>query len=240
MSAFSLDIVYDNKSCGKGSFESGHGLSSLIQKEGKKILFDTGEDGRTLKNLKKILKGVREIDALVFSHFHDDHTGGALPILEEIKVNRIFIPYCFPSEFKDKIKKTGTPVIETGRIPVEIFQEINITPLYRKLKKPAEQVLMINTAGGLLVLCGCAHAGVVKIIRKIKKETDEKIRFVAGGFHFYCLPSFIIKRQIKLLEKESVESFFPCHCTGEKGTKIFKKKIQEKTNVIRAGDRLEF
>ena len=61
-----------------------HGLSILIEREGKKILFDTGQTGKVVQNA--VLLGVdwREVEAIILSHGHYDHTGGLRAVLENI------------------------------------------------------------------------------------------------------------------------------------------------------------
>ena len=58
-----------------------HGLSLLIRGEGRRILYDTGASPRFLKNAEDLGEDLAPLDALVFSHGHYDHTGGAAALL---------------------------------------------------------------------------------------------------------------------------------------------------------------
>ena len=58
-----------------------HGLSLLIQGEGRKVLYDTGASPRFLLNAKNLGVDLHGLDALVLSHGHYDHTGGAAALL---------------------------------------------------------------------------------------------------------------------------------------------------------------
>ena len=58
-----------------------HGLSLLIRGEGQRILYDTGASPRFLKNAADLGEPLEPLDALVFSHGHYDHTGGAAALL---------------------------------------------------------------------------------------------------------------------------------------------------------------
>jgi len=60
-----------------------HGFSCLIEVFDKKILFDTGQGGVLLNNMK-YLNIPSKLDMLVFSHGHYDHTGGLTAYLEEV------------------------------------------------------------------------------------------------------------------------------------------------------------
>ncbi len=53
-----------------------HGLSLLVKAGGKQILFDTGQTDLLLKNAKILEVDLAQVDAVVISHGHYDHTGG--------------------------------------------------------------------------------------------------------------------------------------------------------------------
>lgn len=66
-----------------------HGLSLLLQTpQGKNYLIDTGASGKFLQNLELLrendpsLPTAAEIDAVIISHGHNDHTGGLRTFLE--------------------------------------------------------------------------------------------------------------------------------------------------------------
>ncbi|MGB9825659.1 MAG: MBL fold metallo-hydrolase, partial [Desulfofundulus sp.] len=52
------------------------GLALLVEKAGTKVLFDTGERGNILANAAALGINLQEVDALVMSHGHYDHSGG--------------------------------------------------------------------------------------------------------------------------------------------------------------------
>ena len=64
-------------------FISEHGLSLLIEFNNKKILFDTGKTSSFLNNAKKLNIDLKNIDYLVLSHAHYDHTGGVIDFIRE-------------------------------------------------------------------------------------------------------------------------------------------------------------
>lgn len=59
-----------------------HGLSLLIEGAGRRVLYDTGGSPRFLQNAGMLGADLADLDALVFSHGHYDHTGGAAALLE--------------------------------------------------------------------------------------------------------------------------------------------------------------
>ena len=58
-----------------------HGFSMLVEFEDKKILFDTGQCDSLVENAKSLKVDLSEIDFIVLSHGHYDHTGGLLDAL---------------------------------------------------------------------------------------------------------------------------------------------------------------
>jgi len=63
-------------------FRGEHGFSLLLEHESKKILFDTGQTAAVVHNLSLLHVQPSEIDALVLSHGHYDHTGGLYHLLQ--------------------------------------------------------------------------------------------------------------------------------------------------------------
>jgi 7,8-dihydropterin-6-yl-methyl-4-(beta-D-ribofuranosyl)aminobenzene 5'-phosphate synthase len=59
-----------------------HGISLLIEYNGKRILFDTGASGLFLQNAKKMNIDLSQVDYLIISHAHFDHAGGLKEFLE--------------------------------------------------------------------------------------------------------------------------------------------------------------
>jgi 7,8-dihydropterin-6-yl-methyl-4-(beta-D-ribofuranosyl)aminobenzene 5'-phosphate synthase len=60
------------------------GFSALVEADGKKILFDTGARPNTvLENAKELKIDLSDVQEVVLSHFHDDHTTGLMPLRRE-------------------------------------------------------------------------------------------------------------------------------------------------------------
>ena len=59
------------------NFIAEHGFSALIETDDEKVLIDTGVTGIAMKhNLDLMGVKMEDIDVIVFSHGHNDHTGG--------------------------------------------------------------------------------------------------------------------------------------------------------------------
>ncbi len=84
-------------------FWAQHGVSFLIEAEiegeRKKLLFDTASYAEPiLHNLKLMKKNIRDVDYIVISHNHYDHTGGLIGVMKEI--NRSIPIFAHPEIFK--------------------------------------------------------------------------------------------------------------------------------------------
>jgi 7,8-dihydropterin-6-yl-methyl-4-(beta-D-ribofuranosyl)aminobenzene 5'-phosphate synthase len=87
-----------------------------------------------------------------------------------------------------------------------------------------DQSLIIHLKGkGLVVISGCAHAGIVNTVNYARKITGvEAIHAIIGGFHLSG-PAFepIIDQTIAELSKMDPKVMVPMHCTGWKAMERF-------------------
>lgn len=119
----SLTVLVDNNTIIDHYFSGEPGLSFLITTQGKKILFDTGYSDLFIKNAQGLGEDLLDLDMVVLSHGHLDHTGG-LPdlvrhltraIIEEIPVKVptvIAHPYCFYPRPKQPVPNIGSIISE--------------------------------------------------------------------------------------------------------------------------------
>ena len=97
-----------------------------------------------------------------------------------------------------------------------------------------ELSLAMDTDKGQVVIVGCSHTGIEKIIRTTLAETANSVDLVYGGFHL--LP--FNRQQIVTLAQQlkndlSVKRVAPAHCTGHLAFKILKEQFGE--NYLYAG-----
>lgn len=78
-----LFTICENSSANIG-FLGEWGLSILIDIDGSKILFDTGMGQSILPNTELLKIDLSTIDKIVLSHGHADHTGGLIPVLQQV------------------------------------------------------------------------------------------------------------------------------------------------------------
>ena len=83
-----VTVVVDNAipfSGAKHPLLAEHGLSLLIEHSGKKVLFDTGQSAAVVSNLSLLGFRPSDLDMLVLSHGHFDHTGGLFHLLQHAR-----------------------------------------------------------------------------------------------------------------------------------------------------------
>lgn len=78
-----------------------------------------------------------------------------------------------------------------------------------------ELSLAINTADGLVIIVGCSHPGIDKIV-ELATTISPHIRFIVGGFHLVVAPDPEVERIVTALhDRFKVDYIAPGHCTGE-------------------------
>ena len=94
--------------------------------------------------------------------------------------------------------------------------------------------MIVNTNKGLVVITGCAHPGIVNIIKKTKEIfPKEEIYLVIGGFHLAGFSDSELKNIINDFKKLGVQITAPCHCSGDRTRELFKEEYGE--NFIENG-----
>jgi 7,8-dihydropterin-6-yl-methyl-4-(beta-D-ribofuranosyl)aminobenzene 5'-phosphate synthase len=69
------------------------GFAALVEYGGKRILFDTGNDGRVFeRNVRALGVDLKHLDFVIVSHRHGDHTGGLAYLLEQNPGVTIYAP----------------------------------------------------------------------------------------------------------------------------------------------------
>ena len=197
-----ITILYDNNAL--PGFESGWGFSCLVE-NGQRILFDTGDDGRKLiHNFEQANIDPKSVDKVVLSHNHWDHVDG----LEGFQKFNCEAEVVHPSDFSE---------------PTEISPGVYTTGALGLL--PKEQSLVAETEKGNIVITGCAHPGLEKILRVA--GTLGRIYGVLGGFHGFS----------EFEKLEGIQLIAPCHCTQY--TEQIKQKFPAPFKQIKAGSVIE-
>lgn len=237
------------------------GFSALVEYEGKRILFDTGNNAQIFEhNVKSMGVDLRKLDFVVISHRHADHTSGLTYLLSVNPTVKIYTPdepfglfgKGVPNAFyrKDQslaasmryfdgnppqILSAGSPWPQANFIPVSSITEVApgfyLIPTISQVPGTLELhevALAIRSPDGLIVVDGCSHAGVEKILDAATK-IDPHIHILFGGLHLVQAPDPELQRISTALRDQWKLDFIAIgHCTGEPTFAALKKTFGDR------------
>lgn len=225
-----ITTIYDNYIFSEG-LKTDWGFSCIIKGTEKTILFDTGTKSDILfHNINKLNVNPKDVELVAISHIHGDHTGGLFAFLDENNKVTVYLPASFPDEFVSRVEKAGAKVVPVDK-SVEICKGVSLTGEMGVQIK--EQSLILNTSKGLVVITGCAHPGIVDIVKKAKEVVDKKIYLVCGGFHLLSKSEDEVKEIISEFKDLGVMKVGATHCTGDKAIELFKEAYKD--NFVQMG-----
>ncbi len=233
-----ISILTDNLSGTTTAAE--HGLSYLIEHDGKRILFDTGQSDLFLVNAGIMGVDTNDIDMIILSHGHYDHGNG----LQYLKGGTLICHSgCFVKRYSDRgrryigLKNTFKEVsarfeLLTCSEPYGISPKIiflgeipRLSPFESKttsfvLEDGSPDFVMDDSAvamilkKGIFVVTGCGHSGIVNTLEHAKKVSGvQKIYGIMGGFHLKE-NDLQTRETIKYLKTNDVKQIYPSHCTA--------------------------
>ena len=248
------------------------GVSYLIRTDEATILFDLGANARDedpsplQRNMARLGIKPDDIDIIVISHNHGDHVGGdkweggntfsftinqpplkQIPVYTPVKMtypglNPVYTP--LPA----KIAK-GVATIGVIHNPI-FFTDIE------------EQALAINVENkGIIIISGCGHQSIEKILLRTEMLFDEPIYGVLGGFHYpmeetrnigwiykYVVVGKLpwerltvddIKKNCEFLKARNIKLVgLSAHDSSDGSIEIFKQEFQKEFVNIRVGERI--
>ena len=200
------------------------------------ILFSHGHFDHT-GGLKQVLEKTGKIPIYahpdLFSEHYSKNSG---------KMHNIGIPW--PQEELEKLgadfKFSATPcevtpdLLLSGEVP-RISKVETGDPNLLSRSEQGEQItdplcddlsLFINSDKGLVILLGCAHAGLLNIIdHAIKVTGQEKIHMVLGGTHLKFCSEEQMTATLDRLAELDVDLIGASHCTGLRGARMLAERF---------------
>lgn len=253
-----VTILVDNTALFDRMYVAEHGFSAYIEAGGKTILFDTGYSDAVLRNADKMKIDLLDLDYIVLSHGHFDHTGGLWHLLHrhmEAEIEGlprrlptlIAHPRCF-------LPRPKLPIADNGSIlsaeAVQRALPLNLTtspyrlapglfflgeierkflfeagsPGPRRIILPdgsAEEdrilddsALVFQGKDGLVIITGCAHAGICNTVEYAKKICGrERVFDIIGGLHL-TRPGPQLDGTVDYLRDLRPAALHACHCTS--------------------------
>jgi 7,8-dihydropterin-6-yl-methyl-4-(beta-D-ribofuranosyl)aminobenzene 5'-phosphate synthase len=155
------------------------------------------------------------IEVVVLSHIHADHVRGLEALLGLNDHLVVYIPDSFPDEFSRRVGERAR-IVEVGG-GMEIIEGVHATG--EMGTTIVEQALIVEMARGPVVVTGCAHPGIVEVVRRA--TTQGEVDLVVGGFHLSHRSQGEVQAVIDGLVALGVRRVAPCHCAGAEATAVF-------------------
>jgi len=237
-----LTVLVDNQATIPG-MSIQHGLSIWLESGASRILFDTGLDSIFMENALALDIQVTTATHLLLSHGHYDHTGGVPELLNQGAHPTLVIgpeawnqrrsTHPIGINWSPEILGDLTVIInrnayniEPGIIAINIGSRSDVALKHLKLQRlvdgqwepdtfPDEQILILRTTEGLVVITGCTHCGVDALISCVERSAgDTPIYAIIGGLHlFESTHESIMETAEKLRD---IKHVWVNHCTGPK------------------------
>jgi 7,8-dihydropterin-6-yl-methyl-4-(beta-D-ribofuranosyl)aminobenzene 5'-phosphate synthase len=104
-----------------------------------------------------------------------------------------------------------------------------------------DQSLFFEADGGIVVLLGCAHSGVVNTLRYVRELCGGKpFRAVLGGMHLVAAQLDRVERTIEEFRRLEVEQLAPGHCTGPAAVAALWNAFPGRCATCHVGARFKF
>ncbi|MCC6815931.1 MAG: MBL fold metallo-hydrolase [Saprospiraceae bacterium] len=177
------------------NFKTEAGVSYLIKAGNQTILFDLGynakeeEPSPLLYNMQKLGVSLNDINMVFVTHNHFDHVGGIKWMKKntfslgntqiDLGKKRIFTPIDMQYPGQTPINTQTPQILDIG------IATIGTIPAELIIGRIDEQALAINIKDkGILLVVGCSHQTIPKIIKRTQDIFTEPIYAIVGGLHF--------------------------------------------------------
>lgn len=252
-----------------------HGLSLHIAMEQGSVLFDMGQSHLLLQNAETLGIDLKEVDLAVLSHGHYDHGGGLqafLSVNDKAKVyvhREAFRPHYSLRETGlryiglDQELRGDSRLVFCGdrteiSSSIQLFagvigdccRPVGNRLLYGPEKTQHddfcdEQNLLITEGTNLLLVAGCAHKGIVNILRRAEAVVGKAPTHVLAGMHL--VKSGLSERDVQLFTERLAKElkhyqgtkFYTMHCTGEDGFARLKAIMGDQIDYLACGDKID-
>lgn len=105
---------------------------------------------------------------------------------------------------------------------------------------PDDIAVVARLSGGLVVITGCSHAGVINTIKRAQQVGDcSSVHAVAGGFHLVRAGADRIARTVDELASLDPARVITGHCTGAAAQMAFGQRLADRFSPLVTGDRFQ-
>lgn len=268
-----ITSLVENTSQGGLPVEHGLSLHILLE-DGRQILFDMGQRRLFLDNATRLGIDIGDVDMAVISHGHYDHGGGLRAFLSVNRKAKVYVSsHAFEPHYSlrqeglryigiDKelrngerlVACEGVTALDSGVLLFGGVKGNSLKPVgNRLLFGPSpdenddfrhEQSLVIKEGDHVVLLAGCAHAGIVNIMEEGMRAIGMPFTHVLSGMHLVKsgLPEEEERRFIHGLAAR-LASYPGCryvtmHCTGMRQYEILREEMGDAIGYLSCGNTL--
>ena len=257
-----------------------HGLSFYIETAKHRLLVDLGPSAETLTNAEKRGVDLRQVDTVILSHGHYDHSGGILPFAALNPTAAIYMQKTATAAYYADDSETGAApqyryigideeiadlpqvrlidgdyaiddelslfVIKerAGRLPFSNARLKRETGgVFRQDEFEHEHFLVISEGAKRVLISGCAHNGVLNILKEYTRRFGAAPDAVISGFHLVKKTDYTAE-EIREIEdtakalKQYPTVFYTCHCTGLPAFERMKQIMGSRLEYVHSGDEI--
>ena len=262
-----VTTLVENYVKGRG-VKAEHGLSMLFEVGEYLLLFDTGASNLFIENAKTLEYRIEDVDYLILSHGHSDHTGG---LRDFLKINSKAKVICKSSIFTPKYRgdrENGIGDINDIDISRFIFidklteitdgifvlPDIDITnpsdthfSNFELIKECCrisdtfddELALIVTNGEDMSIFSACSHRGITNIISSARRYfPTHKFNYLVGGFHLIDSPFKDALYISDALKRDLPQKIGVCHCTGLESFSFLKNEFQDRVFYNYCGSKI--
>ncbi len=194
----------------------------------RKIFLSHGHDDHT-GGLSEVLKLKGEVDVHAHPHIFLERfavlkeEGKEIKTFKGIRYKKSYLEslgahFVFNTDFT-RVEKG---LFLTGEVPRQTDFEKSDPRLFSEIDGKIiqdlfldDQSLILDTEKGLILILGCAHAGMINIMNHVINRTGiQKFCAIVGGTHLDFLAPEQLEESIKSLKRMEIGKIGVSHCTG--------------------------
>ncbi len=237
-------------------FITGNGVSYLIRTDSATILLDVGDNPDELtiapfaQNMQTLGISWDEVYRVVISHPHPDHVGGLTAWQERaisfgklpggLGERLLFVPHVtsYPGAVHTTLPTLPAPDIAT----TGVISYLEVWPISLFAPKGGEQALVVHVAGyGLVLITGCGHPGLERLVERAESLYGEQVVGVVGGLHYTNATADELQSPIQFLQSRKPElvALSP-HDSGAEALVAFESAFPGAYHTLKVGETIQF
>jgi 7,8-dihydropterin-6-yl-methyl-4-(beta-D-ribofuranosyl)aminobenzene 5'-phosphate synthase len=240
------------------SFNFGHGVSYLIRTDSSTILMDIGNNPAestqlpALQNMQTLGIPWEEIDAIVISHPHPDHVGGVKAWQDktlsfgdftgDMSQMSIYVPTSITYPGATSIQSSEPTLVSKDIVTTGVISYPEVFPISLFSAKGYEQGLVVHVAGqGLVLITGCGHPTMEKLVEGAETLFGEQVVGVVGGLHYEKMSTEEVQPHIQFLEPRQPKLIaLSPHDSSPEALEAFQSAFSGAYQFINVGETIQF